>query len=101
EAVEKEYFSATLISDPEWQALIELLAVSGKASEQKMIEQIASARAASGRDRVEAYQRIFCKTDLKPRDNLLTKQIAKENPEWLARLMAEQDRICKLIEREN
>jgi ATP-dependent helicase/nuclease subunit A len=101
EAIEKEYFSATLIPDPEWQTLIEVLAVSEKATEQKMIEQIASARAASGRDRIEAYQRIFCKTDLKPRDNLLTKQIAKANPDWLARLVAEQDRICKLNAREN
>src|SRR6185312_1323940 len=37
---------------------------------------------------------------LAPRKNLVTKRIAENNPGWLARMQAEQDRVCELLERE-
>ena len=43
---------------------------------------------------------MFCTAELEPRKNIVTKKIADSHPDWLARLIAEQDRVCKLLERE-
>jgi ATP-dependent helicase/nuclease subunit A len=101
QAVEKEYFSDSPITEPEWQALIEVLATSGKTSDREMIDQLTLARTATGRERVDAYRLVFCRADLQPRKNLLTKDLAKAHPQWLERLIAEQRRICDLIVREH
>jgi ATP-dependent helicase/nuclease subunit A len=101
QAVEDEYFSATLVPQGEWQVLVEALAVSEKAADKGLTERILTARAATGAERVKAYRRVFCTTELTPRKNLLTKEIGNTNPQWLERLIAEQDRVCQLIAREH
>ncbi len=101
EALDADYWSGTLIPEAEWQTLVEVLAVSDKATEKGLIERITKARNAPAADRRKAYREIFCTTELTRRKNLLTKEIAKANPQWLDRLSEEQDRVCQLIAREN
>src|SRR5262249_38256967 len=52
-------------------------------------------------EKIENYLDIFCTGDRKPRTNVLTKKFGEANPEWLARLRTEQDRVCTLYVREN
>ncbi len=59
-----------------------------------------AARIASGRERIDNYLKVFCTAELEPRKNIVTKKIGDTHPDWLARLMAEQDRVCRLLERE-
>jgi ATP-dependent helicase/nuclease subunit A len=101
EAVEKEYFSASQFPESDWQALIEIAATSDKKSERDLIERLGVARAAAGEERVKAFRSVFCTNELTPRKNLLTKDIAKANSDWSDRMLAEQTRICALIEREH
>ena len=99
ESLERDFFSQSLIPAAEWPALIEILD-SGSANDRKHIATLEAARIASGREQIDSYLKIFCTTELEPRKNIVTKKIGDEHPEWLVRLMAEQDRVCKLLERE-
>ncbi len=99
ESVEAEFFSHSLIPVADWPALIDVLA-SGSANDKKHIATLQAARAATGRDRVEHYLKVFCTSELEPRKNIVTKGIAQDQPAWFERLQAEQDRVCQLIARE-
>jgi ATP-dependent helicase/nuclease subunit A len=99
EALEQEFFSHSVIPQAEWPALIDLLA-SGSKSDKNHIETLEAARTAFGRARVDNYLKVFCTAELKPRANVITKSLAKDYPQWLERLMAEQDRVCQLLARE-
>ncbi len=99
EKVEQEFFSQSLIPPAEWPALIEILG-SGSASDKKHIDALHAARAASGRERIDQYLKVFCTTELEPRKNIVTKAVAQRHPDWFERLMSEQSRVCKLLERE-
>jgi ATP-dependent helicase/nuclease subunit A len=100
QSVEDDFFAASLIPMQEWPLLIEVLE-SGSVSDKKHVAALNAARAKSGRDRVNEYLKVFCtSTDLAPRKNLVTKAIAQNHPDWLARLQAEQDRVCSLLGRE-
>lgn len=99
ESVEAQYFSASLIAAAEWPALIEALAQGAK-SDKNHIDALTAAHRAAGRERIDQYLRVFCTAELSPRKNLLTKAVAERHPGWLARLQAEQARICALIDRE-
>jgi ATP-dependent helicase/nuclease subunit A len=99
ESLELEFFSHSLIPAAEWPLLIEALD-SGTVSDKKHIAALEAARASVGRDRVDSYLKVFCTTELEPRKNIVTKTIAQNHPDWLARLMAEQNRVCKLLARE-
>jgi ATP-dependent helicase/nuclease subunit A len=101
QAVDDEYFSAALLPEADWQALIDIAADSDKKTERDLIDRLGAARAATGDERVKAFRSVFCTNELTPRKNLLTKDVAHANPEWSARLLAEQTRICALIEREH
>ncbi len=100
QAAENELFSATLIPEAEWPALLAFLATSKKDSDRKHIERLTAARTASGRDRIESYLDIFCTGERKRRASILTKDFAADNPQWAARLNAEQERVCALVARE-
>jgi ATP-dependent helicase/nuclease subunit A len=99
ESIEQEFFSHSLIPAAEWPALIEILD-SGSASDQKHIAALEAARSATGRERIDNYLKVFCTAELAPRKSIVTKKIADKHPDWLARLVAEQERLCKLLERE-
>lgn len=97
--VEEEYFAGSLIPESEWLALIEILN-SGTTNDKKHVAQLKAARAAIGRDRINEYLKVFCKSDLQPRENILTKKLGDRHPDWRARLQEEQERLCALLERE-
>jgi len=99
ESVEEEFFAASHIPPAEWPLLIEVLE-SGLATDRKHVAALHAARAAQGRARIDEYLKIFCTTELAPRKNIVTKSIAQNHPDWLARLQAEQDRVCRLLDRE-
>jgi ATP-dependent helicase/nuclease subunit A len=99
ESVEQEFFSQSLIPAAEWPALIEILA-SGTTNDKKHIAALKAARAASGREKIEQYLKVFCTTEHKPRENIVTSKLAQKHPDWLERLVAEQTRVCNLIARE-
>jgi ATP-dependent helicase/nuclease subunit A len=97
EQVEQEF--SQLLSFRNEYRLIEILSQGGK-SDKNNIDALTAARAASGRDRIDQYLRIFCTAELSPRKSLLTRALADRHPEWFERLLAEQERICTLLERE-
>ncbi len=99
ESVEAELFSRSLIPATEWPALIEVLET-GSTNDKKHIAALQAARSAVGRDRIDSYLKVFCTAALEPRKNVVTAAIAKNHPNWLERLMAEQARVCALLARE-
>jgi ATP-dependent helicase/nuclease subunit A len=99
ENVEREFFSASLILEVEWPALIEILD-SGSKTDKNHIAALEAARAASGRERIEHYLKVFCTAELEPRKNIVTKAIAQNHHDWFTRLVAEQERVCRLLARE-
>lgn len=99
ESLEADFFSQSLIPQDDWPILIDVLA-SGSANDKKHVAALEAARAASGRERIEHYLKVFCTSELEPRKNIVTKAIAQDHPDWLARLQAEQERVCALIARE-
>ncbi len=99
ETLAQEYFSHALIPAAEWPALIEILQT-GSVSDKKHIAALQAARSANGRERIDNYLKVFCTAELKPRAIIVTKKIGESHPDWLARLLAEQTRVCALIARE-
>ena len=99
ETLEQEFFSHSLIPATDWPALIEVLE-SGSKSDTNHIAALNTAHASAGRDRIDSYLKVFCTTELEPRKNIITKGLAAEHPDWLARLMDEQARVCALLARE-
>ena len=99
ESVEREFFSDSLIPAAEWPALIEILE-SGSKSDANHIAALEAAQGSVGRQRIDNYLKVFCTSELAPRKNIVTKKIAEQHPDWLARLQSEQERVCKLIARE-
>jgi ATP-dependent helicase/nuclease subunit A len=99
EKVEQDYFSASLIPETKWPALIEILGA-GSTNDQKHIAALEAARAVAGRERVEQYLKLFCTAERAPRKNIVTKTIVDKHPHWFARLQDEQTRVCALLDRE-
>jgi len=99
ESVEQEFFSHSLLPAAEWPALIEILE-GGSKSDSNHIAALNAAKASVGRERIDDYLKVFCTAKLEPRENIVTKKIADKHPDWLARLGAEQERVCKLLDRE-
>jgi len=99
ETIEADYFAKSLIKETEWPALIEALAA-GSTADANHIAALTTVRDAAGRARIEAYLKIFCTAELAPRKRVVTDKVAKASPHWQERLIAEQDRVCKLLARE-
>src|SRR5664279_3015418 len=99
ESVEQEFLSQSLIPAADWPALIEILSGGSKA-DNNHIDALAAAQAAAGRDRIAHYLRVFCTAKREPRARILTDKLAKAHPDWTERLLAEQDRVCKLLARD-
>ncbi len=100
EAVRDEFMAKSLIPESDWPQLASVLAA-GSRSDQTHNAALTEAKDAAGDARIDAYLRIFCSAppDLDPRKNIITKKLAEQHPDWLARLQAEQDRVCALIAR--
>jgi ATP-dependent helicase/nuclease subunit A len=99
ESVEQEFFSHSLIPAAEWPALIEIMNA-GTANDKKHVAALEAAHTTFGRERVDNYLKVFCTAELEPRKNVVTKKLGDSHPDWLARLMSEQTRVCDLLARE-
>jgi ATP-dependent helicase/nuclease subunit A len=99
EKVEQEFFSASLIPETEWPALIEIFG-SGSTSDRKYIAALEAIQSTTGRDRIEQYLKIFCTAERTSRKTIVTKKVADKYPDWLARLQDEQTRVRDLLDRE-
>ena len=100
QAIENECFSGSIIPQSEWQALMKFFSTSEKSADRELASVLNAVRATTGRERFEKYLQLFCTTKLERRKNVLTSNFGKANPGWNARLIAEQDRVCKLLARE-
>jgi ATP-dependent helicase/nuclease subunit A len=101
QGIDGQYLSSPDIPQSEWPALIAVLQQSDASSDRKHAERLAAVRTSAGRDGIDEYIGIFCTGTRKRRENVTTKAFAKKNPEWAARLAAEQDRVCDLVQREH
>jgi ATP-dependent helicase/nuclease subunit A len=99
EAVEAEFFDATLIVASEWPAVAAALEA-GLKTDQDQGRRFSSLTAFSGKERLKAYLSIFCNAKLEPRKNVVTQTIQKNDPSLFQRLGAEQERVCALLNRQ-
>ena len=95
EEIEAAFFAESLITDSEWPAVAAALAEGSKndAEQGERFAALATARS------VDDYLCIFCTGDLTPRKNIVTKAIQTKHPSLFRRLLAEQERVCALLER--
>jgi ATP-dependent helicase/nuclease subunit A len=95
--IEAEYFSGAVIAPSEWPALATLLACGGK-TDSEQAERFARLAALGGSERVETYLDIFCTSGARtPRKSIVSKAMA--DAALVERLVAEQQRVCALLER--
>ena len=99
QAIEGEYFSASLIPRREWPELIDIFSAGSKTDKERA-ESLSVTLRSVGREQIEQYLDVFCTGERKGRASVLTKKLADANPQWADRLNAERDRICRLIARE-
>jgi ATP-dependent helicase/nuclease subunit A len=99
-AIDAKFFSQSLISPDEWTVFAEILA-GGQAMDRDQATIFASLASLSADERLTNYLLVFCTKDKKRRSRLVTRAIADGNPTLAERLLAEQDRICDLLEQKN
>jgi ATP-dependent helicase/nuclease subunit A len=98
EGIEAEFFSGDLIAPAQWPAVAAALAQGGRRDQQQSTR-FGRLAAISATERIEAYLSIFLTVEGRPRANLVTRAIRDRHPNLFERLMAEQNRVCKLLER--
>ncbi len=100
ESIEHEFFSLSLIPAAEWPDLIEILSA-GSANDQKHIAALGG-RALGQRARThrQLISKCFAPRHWNRAKTLSPRNLATAHPDWLSRLVAEQDRVCALLARE-
>ena len=94
--IEAEYFTRSLIAQPEWPALAKILA-QGSKTDIDQARRFAGLAALPDAERVASYLQIFCTGEGTPRKSIVTKAIT--DAALVERLYAEQERICALLDR--
>ena len=97
--IEAEYFSGAIIAPSEWPALAQTIARGGK-NDCDQAERFARLPSLSGSERVETYLDIFCtsaSSGRTPRKSIISKAVG--NAALAERLLDEQERVWKLLER--
>ena len=97
--VEAEIFGGSPIKQSEWPLFAAAL-VEGSKTDAEHGARFASLAKLAGIERRDVYFAIFCTKELAPRKNIVTKSTQTKHPALSARLVAEQNRICALIERQ-
>jgi ATP-dependent helicase/nuclease subunit A len=98
EVVEAEFFSGSLITAAEWPTIAVALRQGSKMDSEQADRWIRLA-ALTGGERLELYLGIFCTGELAARKNIVTRTIRDKHPGLCQRLAAEQERICRLLDR--
>ncbi len=96
ETVEAEMLDGSVIAQSEWSSLAEVLA-QGSKSDCEQADCFESLGKLGGSEQVETYLDIFCTATRAPRKSIVTKTIT--DTALVGRLRAEQERLCKLVER--
>ncbi len=99
EAIEAEYFSGAIIPLSEWPALAQIIACGGT-NDRERAECFARLPSLAGAERVETYLDIFCtsvSSGRTRRKSIISKAVG--NAVLAQRLLDEQERVCKLLER--
>jgi ATP-dependent helicase/nuclease subunit A len=93
--VEAEMTQSPLLPPASWPAIAAVLA-SGQAFDCAQSERLIKAAAGEGEDRSRSYAALFLTSACAPRQQLVSKPIAANHPELVARLYQERDRILEL-----
>ncbi len=99
EIFETELFGTTPIKPAEWPAFAAALA-EGSKTDKEQSARFASLAKLAHSDRRDVYLDIFCTKERARRARIVTQTIQTRHPALFERLIAEQDRICALIERQ-
>ena len=98
EAVEAEMLGDAMIPASELAAIADVFA-QGSSNDQEQSERFVSLAAATGDERLDIYLSIFCTAKLEPRKQVITGPMRKKHSALSERLVAEQERVCGLLER--
>jgi ATP-dependent helicase/nuclease subunit A len=97
ERIEEKFFTESLIAPSEWPAFAAALD-QGRASDADQARRFRQLGSLSRSDAVETYLEIFCTaTERTPRHMIVTRAI--KDKDLVARLTAEQGRVCALLDR--
>jgi ATP-dependent helicase/nuclease subunit A len=96
EKTDAEFFSSSLIPPARWPTIVEALA-QGSKTDNDRARGFKDIQTLIGAERLETYLDIFCTKERAARKNIVTKAI--KDQALVDRLFAEQERICKLLER--
>lgn len=102
EAVEAEMLDGSIIAAGEWTAIAAALA-QGLKTDCEQSERFGALATTPHDERINTYLAIFCgaEPDYKPRapERIVTRIIRQGHPALFERLIAEQERVCKLLDR--
>jgi ATP-dependent helicase/nuclease subunit A len=96
DSIEDQFFSKSLIAEPEWPALAVALEKGGK-SDTEQARRMRLLSSLPRADRLELYLEVFCTAEGAPRKSIVTQAI--KDPSLIERLTAEQRRVCALLQR--
>jgi ATP-dependent helicase/nuclease subunit A len=96
--VEADFFDESFVAAPEWPAVAAALN-EGTAADKDQSQRFRSLATLADSERLDGYLEIFCTAELKPRKNIITKGLQAKEPALFERLMAEQERVCRLVAR--
>jgi ATP-dependent helicase/nuclease subunit A len=100
EQIEREMTEGPLLPPSSWAEVAGKLA-RGATSDQEQADRFRAALESAGRERADAYLRVFLTGELKPRVQLVTAAVRAEQPE-LARLLCDEGtRLPPLLQRRN
>jgi ATP-dependent helicase/nuclease subunit A len=97
EDVDEKMFSESLFPAAEWADVAAIFAQGGKADGDQA-ERFLLLRERSGRERLEILLDIHCTQARERRSSVITKPTREGNPALAERMLAEQDRVCALLE---
>lgn len=100
EALDGEFFSASLFSPAEWREAAGIL-TQGSQADQKTAAELIRLAQLSGAEYADALFPVFLTKDLQPRKKLVTKKIAETDPALAEKLLTEQQRVCALRDRKH
>jgi ATP-dependent helicase/nuclease subunit A len=95
-AVDAEFFSSSPMLPSQWPAIAEALA-QGSKTDNDRADCFKQIQTLTGTQRLETYLDIFCTKERSARKSIVTTAI--KDQALVNELLAEQDRVCKLLER--
>ena len=98
ERIDAEIVDGPILPPSQWREVAAVLST-GSASDRNQSDCLCRAAAARGGERVNNYRQVFTTKAGEPRQSLVTKGLANRHPDLVHKLIAEQERVCALLER--